>query len=453
MAAYSLIADFSNHESSCKMHESKTIVKVPFLDEGGTLCYGIGNALLGLHKKGIYPTEEGIDYLCLAGLVYLADTRISRRRHSQDSWTREIDLTLPVFYPEKWNNSAALFARMLDFLTGDRWTISFSKRNISLAPKRTSKYGAFDVATLYSGGMDSLIGTINNLEQGKKIALVSHAGDPYTRNIQTDLLKQFKENYSETMPEYLKLWMAYSKAAIPNGGVENTTRSRSFLFIAYGIFAVSGMNGVRELQVPENGLIALNIPLDGLRVGSHSTRTTHSFYLDLWNQVLSKTDMGISTVNPYWHRTKGEMAAECLNQEFLQKIIGDSSSCSSPTKSRWGGAESQHCGYCVPCIIRRAAINRAFGADNDPTKYFVKDINIMVSNHAKSKGVQLRSFQVAIARLRKHPEIAKAFVFKTGNLLGSPEYLQKAAEVYRNGLFEVDDFIQTSIQKSADMGE
>ena len=454
MTAYSLVADFSNHESSCEVHDTKTVVKVPFLDKEGKLRYGIGNALSGLHKKGIYPTEEGIDYLCLAGLVYLADTRISRRKHSQDSWTREIKLVLPVFSPEKWNDVADRFSKMLNFLTGDRWDILFIKRNISLVPNEIPVFtSTFNVATLFSGGMDSLISTINNLEQGKKVALISHAGDGHTKKAQRDLLAQFQESYSEIAPTYLELWMVHDKMTIPYGGLENTTRSRSFLFISYGIFAISGMTGVRELQVPENGLIALNVPLDGLRVGSHSTRTTHPFYLDLWNQVLDKTDMGINTVNPYWHKTKGEMAAECLNQQFLLKIIGDSSSCSSPTKSRWGGARSQHCGYCVPCLIRRAAINQAFGLDNDPTKYFVEDVNIMISSHAKSKGVQLRSFQVAINKLRKHPEIAKTYVFKTGNLDGTSDYLKKAADVYKRGLFEVDDFIQTSLQKSADTGE
>ena len=82
---------------------------------------------------------------------------------------------------------------------------------------------------------------------------------------------------------YLFKLLNFKKEFIPQGGVENTTRSRSFLFISFGVFAVSGVKGVNELKIPENGLIALNVPLDNLRVGSHSTRTTHPFYLEMWN--------------------------------------------------------------------------------------------------------------------------------------------------------------------------
>ena len=71
------------------------------------------------------------------------------------------------------------------------------------------------------------------------------------------------------------------KDILLDGGIESSTRSRSFLFIDFEIFALSGMGGVNVLQVPENGLIALNVPLDTLRVGSHSTRTTHPFYMNL----------------------------------------------------------------------------------------------------------------------------------------------------------------------------
>jgi hypothetical protein len=164
MTVYSLIADFSNCKSSCEVHDGKTAVRIPFLDEENMIRFGIGHALSNLNKKDIYPTEESIDFLCLAALVYLADTRISRRRHSQDSWTREIEFELPVFSLEKWNGVANLFAKMLGFLTGDRWNISFTKRNIPLFSHSIPIFtSAFDVATLFSGGMDSLISTINNL--------------------------------------------------------------------------------------------------------------------------------------------------------------------------------------------------------------------------------------------------------------------------------------------------
>ena len=102
--------------------------------------------------------------------------------------------------------------------------------------------------------------------------------------------------------------MVFPRDYIPEGGNDNNTRSRSFLFIGYALFVMTGMDNINELLVPENGLIALNVPLDETRVGSFSTRTTHPFYLSLWNELLEGLGVNLSVKNPYWNRTKGEMA-------------------------------------------------------------------------------------------------------------------------------------------------
>lgn len=446
MNKYLLVGDHVCKKVVSTRKEDYIEVTVPLKDNDNTLRFGIGHVLEKLKGNGLYPTEDGIDILSLATLVYLADTRISRSLHSQDSWTREIAIEIPVFHVEKWVPLGDLLTRMLNFLTGDRWIISFKKREEELSEKPNDDTGLpkFDAVTLFSGGMDSLIGTINHLESHNKIALISHAGDGYTKNAQNRLLTCFREKYPDIYPLYLDLWMVFDKGLIPDGGVENSTRSRSFLFIAFGIFAMSGMKGVSTLQVPENGLIALNVPLDELRIGSHSTRTTHPFYLDLWNQVLKGLEIELFVQNPYWNKTKGEMADECLNKNFLLQVIQDSISCSSPQKVRWSGSAPKHCGYCVPCIIRRAAMNKAFRKEKDGTPYLIDCVSEIITNHAKGKGVQLRSFQIAIKKIKEQPQLAKILVHKSGPLSGDSAYLQKLSDVYRRGLLEVDEFITSS---------
>jgi 7-cyano-7-deazaguanine synthase in queuosine biosynthesis len=447
MNKYFLVGDYDHKEVVSLEKEDYIEVTIPFKTEN-TLRFGIGHILEKLKGKGLYPTEDGFDILSLAALVYLADTRISRSLHSQDSWTREIAIEIPVFHLEKWAPLGELFTRMLNFLTGDRWLISFKKRDKELSerPKDDINPPKFDVVTLYSGGMDSLISTINNLESHNKIALISHASDGYTKNAQNKLLTDLFEKYPDIKPLYLDLWMVFEKNLIPNGGIENSTRSRSFLFIAFGIFAMSGMKEVSTLQVPENGLIALNVPLDELRTGSHSTRTTHPFYMDLWNQVLEGLEIGFSIQNPYWNKTKGEMADECLNKEFLLQIVQDSISCSSPQKARWSGSAPQHCGYCVPCIIRRAAMNKAFKEEKDGTPYLIDRVSEIAVKHAKGKGAQLRSFQIAIKKIKEQPQLSRILIYKSGPLSGDSAYLQELSDVYRRGLLEVDDFIIKSLE-------
>jgi hypothetical protein len=440
MSKYYIAGDYTIYTVISEKMGQAIKVWIPFISESGFLFYGIDHALSTLKQHGIYPSEDGFDILTLASLVYLADTRISRIRHAEDSWTREFSLELPVFNLKKWASAGEIFTKMLNFLTGDRWEISFTQRNNVLSENNLIA-AEFDAVSLFSGGMDSLIGTINHLESNHSVALISHAGDSYTKNAQQKLLAEFKDKYPDLTLNYFDLWMVFEKNLILDGEIENSTRSRSFLFIAFGIFALSGMNGINVLQVPENGLIALNVPLDDLRIGSHSTRTTHPFYMNLWNQVLSELGLPYSIENPYWNKTKGEMAVECLNKDFLLQAIKDSTSCSSPQKARWLGQPSQHCGYCVPCLIRRAAIHKAYGFENDTTTYMSKSISEIIGAHVKGKGEQLRSFQVAIKRIQDNLKLKSTLIYKNGRLDGDDKYINQLAEVYYRGLLEVDSFI------------
>src|SRR5690606_32229367 len=80
-----------------------------------SLGHGIGSALTNLKKIGVFPSEIGIDLLLLAAHVHAADTRISRSEQSQDSWTREIRLVVPVSDPTRWRAAAPTLKRSLDF--------------------------------------------------------------------------------------------------------------------------------------------------------------------------------------------------------------------------------------------------------------------------------------------------------------------------------------------------
>lgn len=449
MKNFKLVGSFNNTLDISPEYNVE-VVKVPLIDSNGVLNYGLEKIYNKLTDKNIIPKEQALDILLLATLVYLADTRISRELHSQDSWTREIKLEVPVYNSKIFSKTIPVFEKMLCFLTGDKWTISISARDAFITEKKDKpiEETSIDVVTLFSGGMDSLISTINYLEKNKNVMLISHAGEGFTKNAQTNIISKFKKKYHDIEIFYLDLWMVFEQNFIKDGGNENSTRSRSFLFIALGIFAISGLDNVNTLQVPENGLIALNIPLDELRVGSHSTRTTHPFYLNCWNELLEKLDLDISVINSYWDKTKGEMADECMNKEILKATMSQSFSCSSPSKVKWKGLPPpQHCGYCVPCIIRRAAMNKAFGIHGDNTVYTSSSMRELVNKHANSEGVQLRSFQYAIKRIKENPLIVDLLIYKTGPIRGTNEYINNLADVYRRGLLEVDEFIECSLKE------
>lgn len=441
MSKYYLRADYDITYLKYHEIEDTIVVDIPMLSNS-KLNYGIEHVKKLLRSHNIFPSEIGFDIITLATMVYLADTRIARIIHGQDSWTREIVIKLPVSDVDLWNKQIITIERMLKFLTGDLWSFEFVKRNwlFELSEKAEEKTALYSRASLFSGGMDSLISTINLMERKENTLLFGHAGEGLTKNAQTNIINVLDEQYPEIAHTLIDLWMNFPDNYIPKGGNDSNTRSRSFLFIGFAIFSITGTKNIKELIIPENGLIALNVPLEITRVGSFSTRTTHPFYLNLWNNLLKNLGLELSIYNPYWNKTKGEMADECLNKDVLFETMKLSFSCSSPGKARWKGLSPQHCGYCVPCLIRRAAMHKAFGRDS--TVYTETSIRNMQSSNASGIGVQLRSFQYAIEHIKKHPDIEKISIHKSGPLPQDEEYLSELASTYRRGLLEVDLFIQ-----------
>ena len=444
MNRYRLRANYEIQNIESRRENGTVVVDVPMLS-AGELNYGLNHVKEKLYKENVYPTEIGFDIMSLATMVYLADTRIERVVHGQDSWSREIELEIPVSNVELWETQIYTVERMLKFLTGDLWKITLSSRmwQFSKPDEIGEKSNKYDEVSLFSGGMDSLISTINLMEDKKNTLLISHAGEGLTKNAQKNIVDKFELLYPDVLHTWLDLWMVFPNNYIPEGGNDNNTRSRSFLFIGYAIFAMSGMDNISELLVPENGLIALNVPLDETRVSSFSTRTTHPFYLSLWNELLRGLRLNISVKNPYWNKTKGEMASECKNKDVLYETMKLSFSCSSPGKARWKKLSPQHCGYCVPCLIRRAAMYKAFGSDG--TVYTETSIHEMQSKNSEGMGIQLRSFQYAIDKIKQDSNRALFYIHKPGPLPQDDEYLQELADIYVRGLLEVDNFIQNNL--------
>jgi hypothetical protein len=422
--------------------DDEVATQVEFILATKRLDYGIGNALDELAAIGVYPSELGVDLLVLAAHIYAADTRISRDTESQDSWTREIRLVVPVSDVIHWNSVSGLLERMLNFLTGDRWSFGFRNRpegfeHFVAVPPLLLTTPPFDDISLFSGGLDSLIGAIDALQGGRNPLFVSHAGEGAVSAAQDTLFRRLEAQYPSRPFRRLRIWMSFPKDLVKGVPTEDSTRSRSFLFFATGVMAGSGLGKTCRLLCPENGLIALNVPLDQHRLGSLSTRTTHPFYIARWNELLCALQIPVVIENPYWDKTKGEMVSMCSNQDLLKRTIPESLSCSSPTKGRWKGHGVEHCGFCLPCLIRRAAIESGLH-EADLTTYTLSDLHSKPLNSMEAEGLQVRSFQVADARLAKKPGLASILIHKSGPLTDESTARQTAlAGVYLRGMNEV----------------
>jgi len=430
--------------------EDYTNVDLQLVAGNRRLGGGLGNAIESLTSLGAYPTELGIDFLLLAAAVHAADTRVSRVT-SQDSWTRELAVRVPVSDPVRWNASLNLLRTTLNFLTGDRWTVSFRPRPMGfeeMAPFRPlteNPRPPFSTVSLFSGGLDSFIGAIDLLESGETPLFVSHAAEGPTSTAQRACLEALEAAY-EPLGHH-RVWLSFPKSLVPGSMPEDTTRGRSFLFFSLAACAATSFPDPVTVHVPENGLISLNVPLDMLRLGSLSTRTTHPFYMARWNELFSLLGLPVMLRNPYRYQTKGEMTRQCRNAKFIFDKLALTLSCSAPSKGRFQNRPPGHCGHCVPCIIRRAAVVAAFG--NDPTSYAIPDLADHPLDSKAAEGQQIRSFQIAAQRVVNSPELAPLLIHKPGPLRDDSANRARLAQVYLRGMTEVYQLLSGVVTRPA----
>lgn len=308
-----------------------------------------------------------LDFVLFALVIYGCD-RASSRADAEDGWTRQFSVTMPVSDPDAWNAAADIAQAMVSFLTGDEWRINFVAharpvfdkkfQRVRKAFRQRTKIGG-QVVSLFSGGLDSFIGVIDWLEAnpGGKITL-SGAYDPAAEPAWADQRK-LMDHLNRVYPK--RIHHIVSRMGIETKGNENSYRSRSFCFLSFGILATSFLEESATLIVPENGPIALNYPLTPARSGSLSTRTVHPYFLDRLRALLAALGLDCPVEDPYRFKTKGEMIAECSNQALLKKAYGDAISCGNRKryKAHVPGATAPHCGYCVPCIFRKASLYSA----------------------------------------------------------------------------------------------
>lgn len=352
----------------------------------------VAKALAG-HRLELRTAAE--DLLHLATAAYTADLRIPRDDGFGD-WTRDLRLHAFVRDAERWMAAAPLIERLLSFLTGDHWRVDFRAAPAAFSPERLPPPKKAVALTgkdvcLFSGGLDSYIGAIDLAARSDgQIILVGHhsADGGATSRSQKQALAALRRFYDDQRTPFLRMWVSPPKG---DRASETTTRGRSILFFALGI-AVADAAGADRLVVPENGFISLNVPLSPSRGGSFSTRTTHPQFVALVREVLAAIGVGVSVELPYRFQTKGEMMKGIANAEALAVGLPVTMSCAHPSVGRWAKQPNVHCGRCVPCIIRRAAVHSAM---QDPTTY--KQVDLKARLRGKS-GSDLTVVRMALDR-------------------------------------------------------
>lgn len=425
---------FTLSEHDCFKVDGSRIVNI---NNPAAFKYTFWNPAAGLGKKQMYVTpqrftDEALDLLYIALEVFCVDRSVSREKQ-EDAWTRDLELYIPVKAYEKWERCKPILINALNFLTGDHWTIYFRERTTTTEDEDKYRKGRWhyrrsvrkintDIFCMLSGGLDSFIGAVNLLKDGKSPIFVSHYGGGKGVKIYQDrVVGLLKTKYNVDPKQFFRFYAA------SQNGVEDSTRSRSLMFFAHAIAIASGIGHHVDLYVPENGVISLNIPLTVMRLGSLSTRTTHPYFMRMLQSLLSGLDIDVTLVNPFQMETKGEMMKTCKDLDFLNTHYQDTLPCSHPDQGRWTGDSVGHCGECLPCTIRKAAIKAA--GLNDATTYrhhFETEIGIEA----------LRSYKLGLATAKD----CYAAIQMSGPIT---ERQQEYANLYERGIKELKDLIDS----------
>lgn len=274
---------------------------------------------------------------------------------------------------------------------------------------------------MLSGGMDSLIGTIDLVSQGRNPYAVSQI-------VRGDGQKQ--DDFAQSL-ELSRIGLNH--VARSPGLQEPSQRARSIVFLAFGLAVATSLDRYHQgdrvpLYICENGFIAINPPLTVTRLGSLSTRTAHPEYLGRLQQIFDAAGINVQIQNPYALKTKGEMMAGCLNQHLLKQYAVTSTSC-----GRFQRFGYKHCGRCVPCQVRRASFMR-WGEVRDSTPYVYDNLSIDTPQYGRFEDV--RSVGMAVASAAQD-----GFDQWLGHSLFSPFIIDRAG--YRRMLVQGLDELAT----------
>ena len=282
------------------------------------------------------------DALLVAAAVEYCDRT---QRRPALAWGREIELCVPVHDPDRWNQKtvAETLHQTLDFLTGDRWQISFYARKQPLSPPRQGQFrlsGNASAVTPFSDGLDSrAVAGLMARSLGDKLIRIrlghtlSHPRQPFTA-------------------------VPYKVLSVQRDFVESSARSRGFKFaLIAGVAAYFANAG--QIIVPESGQGALGPAL--LPVGqAYEDYRSHPLFTNRMEQFLAAL-LGLRATFqfPQLWQTKGETLSRFVNECDDGSSWAETWSCWQQSRHVSVENQKRQCGICAACMLRRLSVHAA----------------------------------------------------------------------------------------------
>ncbi|HEX5758183.1 MAG TPA: 7-cyano-7-deazaguanine synthase [Thermoanaerobaculia bacterium] len=316
-----------------------------------------------------------LDLCEIASYVYLADKALPRGQY--EKWTRNLSFLVPVREPARWRSVQSLLMNTISTLTDDNVEFHFvPKRKAEKRPKRPPRSepesAPSDCVSLFSGGLDSFAGAVHLIRQGRRPLFASHYVS-VLKSLQGELKATLDVEFGQTFEhlQYRVTARTTKQTLFPIAAKESSHRARSFLFMSFAAMAAATRN-LSEIFICENGVLSLNVPISDARKGARSTRHAHPLYLRYFSELINGLyGRSFQVRNPFRFWTKGE-EARLLAESGLTSTIRKTVSCWGYPNQTLRYKDSNHCGTCLPCIVRRVALIAA-GLEAFDDRY-IKDV-------------------------------------------------------------------------------
>ncbi len=323
--------------------------------------------------------DQWLDLIEIATYVYIADQAVSRGGDGVEevgaNWRRSLSFEVPVRCPDFWRATrvTTVLQGTLSFLSEDEYEFRFHQMK---KPPALDRYLRFSEARdgtapkqviLYSGGIDSLGGVIQEAVVNKRHSLVVRHRSTSKLEVRQRLLQQMiAEKAGDTAPVHITVDINKAKEL----NHEYTQRSRSFLYasLAATIAKTCGLSGIRFF---ENGVVSLNLPVSHQVVGARATRTTHPRVLNGFQDLFTLVaEQPFSVTNGFQWLSKADVI-KVIARAGCAGLLEYSQSCTHT----WEWTKKHpHCGLCSQCIDRRFAVLAADMEAHDPGDRYRVDL-------------------------------------------------------------------------------
>ena len=355
-----VVKDKFTNQVSTQYNISNSCIEIKFDGDDFNFELDLNKIERSLNHK-IHPVI--MDLYRIASTVYVSDLQLCRNPRLQ---TRNFNILISVSDKGKWEAQKQHLESTLRFLSGDNFNFHFIQGEFPEKEFIFKEIEQKKAISLFSGGLDSFSGVKWLINNGYSPIIVSHGPrNNTTTHVQNILHRELQKIIPNLDVVQVKARPRIASTTNPGLRVkEPSQRTRSFLFLALGsLFALE--NGIKEVFLSENGILALNIPITVSRIFTN-TKTAHPRYIKDFNMLVNNLfPDSIYVKNPFVQMTKGEVIS-ILDNDNYKNLIKETITCSKSYQLQMKrDTSAKHCGICIPCILRRVSVHHAHLWDYD----------------------------------------------------------------------------------------